>query len=230
MSHNQDRNERLHPRRSDRTRWVLELLREKLRRIVQSELLPKGQRIFDYGCRSKPYQVLFSAKFAEYVGGDLAGDQDADVVLGPKGEVPVPDESFDCVLSSQVLEHVQDPPSYLREARRILKAGGHLILSTHGIWPYHPDPLDYWRWTSDGLEFELSRAGFEPIIVHSVFGGESCALQLWQDATFERLPRWIQPLYTRSIQGLIGLIERRQPDKLSKDASVYVILARKVSE
>jgi len=208
---------------------VLELLAEKLERIVQSDLLPHGERLFDYGCGNKPYRSLLRAKFAEYVGGDLAGNQHADVVLGPGGVVPVQNESFDCVLSSQVLEHVIEPTSYLRESGRILKAKGHLILTTHGMWPYHPDPVDYWRWTIEGLEFELRRAGFEPISVQSVLGPESCALQLWQDATFERLPRWIQPPYTWAIQSLIGLIEQRHPNKLSKDAAVYVILARKSS-
>ena len=42
-----------------------------------------------------------------------------------------------------------------------------------------------------------------------------------------RLPRALRPLYTWFFQSLIGLIERRQPDKLSNDASCYIVLARK---
>ncbi len=187
--------------------------------------------MFDYGCGNGPYRSLLSVKFGEYIGGDLQGNHDADLVLGSRGEVPVEAASFDCVVSSQVLEHVTDPREYLREANRILRADGHLILSTHGIWPYHPDPVDYWRWTLDGLEFELQRAGFRPIMVQSVLGPQSTALQMWQDSTMDRLPRWVRLVYTWSIQCLIGLIEGRHrrdaSQTASKDASTYVILAKK---
>jgi len=227
VSIGRDRGDRLHPARTDRARWVLLLLAKRLAAIVKSELLPPGRRVLDYGCGGKPYRSLLSAKFAEYVGADLSQSDDTDLVLGGNGDIPVVDESFDCVLSSQVLEHVEDPLRYLREAHRVLRQEGHLIISTHGIWRYHPDPLDYWRWTLDGLEYELHRAGFRAMIVHGVLRSESCALQLWQDATFERLPRWLRPIYTGLIQGLIGLIESRHPDEVSMNASVYVILARK---
>jgi len=225
-----DRGDRLHPSRTHRTRWHLLLLAERLRNIVESELLPPGQRLLDYGCGGKPYRSLFSRKFAEYVGADISQSEGADLVLGKKGEIPVEGGSFDCVLSSQVLEHVEDPFRYLREAHRVLRSEGRLIISTHGIWHYHPDPQDYWRWTLDGLQHELRRAGFRPLTIHGVFGIESCALQLWQDATFERLPRWLRPVYTGLIQGVIGLIERRHPDEVSTNASVYVILAQKIGE
>jgi SAM-dependent methyltransferase len=229
VSPGRDRGDRLHPSPTDRTRWVLLLLARRIATIVESELVPSGQRVLDYGCGGKPYRSLLNAKFAEYVGADLPQNGDADLVLGRNGEIPVADGSFDCVLSSQVLEHVEDPLRYLREAHRVLRREGHLIISTHGIWQYHPDPIDYWRWTLDGLEYELRCAGFRPVTVHGVLGMESCALQLWQDATFERLPRWLRPVYTGLIQGLIGLIERRHPDDVSTNASVYVILAQKIS-
>src|SRR5262249_45935344 len=151
----------------------------------------------------------------------------ADLVVGPEGELPRDDESVDCVLSSQVLEHTKDPQAYLAEARRVLKRDAFLVLSAPGIWIYHPHPFDHWRWTIDGLLCELRQAGFTPVMVEGVFGPESSALQLWQDATFERLPRRLQPIYISVIQFLIGRIERRRPQKASPDgASTYVILAR----
>jgi len=230
MSHGRDRGERLYPTRTDRARWVLLLLGKRLEAIVDSDLLPPGQRVLDYGCGGKPYRSLLSAKFTEYVAADLTQTDDEDLVLGRDGEIPVAGETFDCVLSSQVLEHVDDPHRYLREVYRVLNRAGHLIISTHGIWRYHPDPLDYWRWTLDGLQYQLRRAGFRPLVVDGVFGLESSALQLWQDATFERLPRWLRPMYTGLIQTFIGLIERRRSGEVSPNASVYVILAQKTSE
>jgi SAM-dependent methyltransferase len=44
--------------------------------------------------------------------------------------LPFPDAAFDTVLSHAVIEHVADPAAYLREARRVLKPGGTLLLQT----------------------------------------------------------------------------------------------------
>ncbi|MFB9067150.1 class I SAM-dependent methyltransferase [Pseudofulvimonas gallinarii] len=44
--------------------------------------------------------------------------------------LPFADETFDVVLSFQVIEHVADEAGYLREARRVLKPGGHMIIVT----------------------------------------------------------------------------------------------------
>jgi SAM-dependent methyltransferase len=225
--HDHDRGDRTRPARSARNYYALTLLLEKLRRVASSSLLAGGETILDYGCGSQPYRELFRDKFIHYVGADIAGNSRADLIIDADGNVPVEDNHFDCVLSSQVLEHVSDPRVYLREAHRVLKPSGSLILSTHGIWPYHPDPMDYWRWTIEGLQCEIRQAGFEVLMVQSVFGVESCALQLWQDATFERLPAFVRPIYTWIFQSAIGLIERRHPDKVSNDASVYIVLARK---
>ena len=44
--------------------------------------------------------------------------------------LPFRSGAFDLVLSHAVIEHVADAPRYLRECRRVLKAGGHFYLST----------------------------------------------------------------------------------------------------
>lgn len=225
--HPHDRGDRLRPKRTSRVYCHLSQLRDKLQQLIDSEALPGGETILDYGCGNKPYAPLFRNKFQLYVGADMAGNAAAELVIGPNGELPLPEDSVDCVLSSQVLEHVISPRAYLKEGLRVLKPGSSLILSTHGIWPYHPDPTDFWRWTIDGLQKEIQLAGFEILSIRSVFGIESVALQLWQDATYERLPLRVQPLYTWFFQSIIGLIEGRQPNKTSNDACVYIILARK---
>jgi len=221
-----DRADRTEPKRSSRNRQCLVSLLRKLKEVIDSPFL-HGNSILDYGCGDRPYESLFATKYKNYVAADIAGNSKANIVIKASGQIPADDETFDCVLSSQVLEHVVDPQTYLGEAYRVLKQGGTLIVSTHGIWPYHPDPTDFWRWTIDGIQREIRRAGFEVLMVKGVFGLESTALQLWQDATFERLPRLIQPLYTWIFQSVIGFIESRHPDKTSDNASVYIVLARR---
>ena len=62
------------------------------------------------------------------------------VPAGPRGELPPVDETVDCVLSTQVLEHVEDPKLYLAEAYRVLLAEGSLVQGiTYAVVPdQHP--------------------------------------------------------------------------------------------
>jgi SAM-dependent methyltransferase len=107
-------------------------------------------RVLDVGCGVKPYQPLFTAYAAEYVGVDPVENPLADL-QGPVEALPVDDAAFDLVLCNQVLEHCDDPARGVRELRRVTAPGGRVLASTHGVMPYHPAPTDYWRWTHSGL-------------------------------------------------------------------------------
>jgi SAM-dependent methyltransferase len=109
-----------------------------------------GARVLDVGCGDRPYEQLLQGA-AEIVGFDVPGNPHADL-HGSIDAIPVPDASFDVVLCLQVLEHVPDPDAAVRELRRVVKDGGRVLLSTHGIYPFHPNPDDLWRWTHQGLE------------------------------------------------------------------------------
>jgi SAM-dependent methyltransferase len=81
----------------------------------------------------------------------VPGNPHADL-HGSLEAIPVEDASFDVVLCLQVLEHVPDPAAAVRELRRVVRPGGRVLLSTHGVYPFHPNPDDLWRWTQQGLE------------------------------------------------------------------------------
>jgi SAM-dependent methyltransferase len=106
-----------------------------------------GARVLDVGCGDRPYAELFPGA----TGFDVPGNPYADL-HGDIDAIPVEDASFDVVLCLQVLEHVPDPAAAVRELRRVVRPGGRVLLSTHGVYPFHPNPDDLWRWTHQGLE------------------------------------------------------------------------------
>ena len=177
--------ERLYPKiwgRMAARFYYLRELRRQLEKVIS--LFVKNsphQLLADYGCGNKPYQPLFDPFVEQYIGLDLALNTKADVTINPEGKIDLPDESVGFVLSTQVLEHVENPSEYLKEAHRILQKDGKLILSTHGYWMFHPDPTDYWRWTSTGLQKSVKEAGFEVVYFEGILGRSAMGLQLFQD-------------------------------------------------
>jgi len=126
------------------------------------KLLAKDQRgrTLDYGCGGSPYREVLP-ELRPYVRADIPPGEGLDLTLDGEGVLPnEPDASYDVVLSTQVLEHVPDAPRYLAEAFRLLRPGGALILTTHGLIPEHGCPYDFTRWTSDGLARAMTEAGF----------------------------------------------------------------------
>jgi SAM-dependent methyltransferase len=115
--------------------------------------------VLDYGCGGSPYRPLFKAD--NYLRGDYVDCGDLDFLIGPDGKVPLSDNSCDAVVSTQVLEHVLSPHTYLSEALRVLRPGGKLVLTTHGVWEDHGCPYDFRRWTYDGLRRDIEEVGFE---------------------------------------------------------------------
>ncbi len=108
----------------------------------------KRLSIIDIGCGDKPYKSLFEPFCKKYVGVDIRKDAD---IIAPAEKIPVKNNSFDLALCFQVLEHCRDPQKAVSEIKRILKKGGYVLASTHGVWHYHPGPIDFYRWTDKGL-------------------------------------------------------------------------------
>ncbi|KRA83787.1 hypothetical protein ASD76_07160 [Altererythrobacter sp. Root672] len=117
-----------------------------------------GKIAIDFGCGDQPYRHLFETRGVTYRGADFGGK--VDIAITDEGRVEVEGKTANLVLSFQVLEHVRDLDTYLSEAKRILRPGGTLLLSTHGTWLYHPHPEDHRRWTRQGLINELQSRGW----------------------------------------------------------------------
>jgi SAM-dependent methyltransferase len=199
----------------------------RLRELTRELGVGDGGRLLDYGCADTPYRDCFPPA-VEYVAADLAGNPHATLELAEDGTVPAPDDSFDALMSTQVLEHVDDPALYLSEAYRVLRPGGRMLLSTHGIFVYHPDPDDYWRWTRAGLQRAVRDAGFEVTHFEGIIGLLPTGLQLAQDGIYWHLPRFLRAPFALVMQTLIALADRlHSAGSRTYNAQVFALVATK---
>lgn len=215
------------PPRWHRLYFIVRALPAVLRRLADDLHVPPDGRVLDFGCADVPYRDFFEPS-VDFVPADLPGNPHARVELRADGTVPLPDAAFHAVLSTQVLEHVADPALYLREAFRLLRPGGRLLLSTHGLMVWHPDPVDHWRWTCSGLRQAVESAGFRIVAFEGVMGLAATSVQLFQDAFYWRAPRWLRHPLALVLQGLATLLDRWEP-RASRDmnAMVFALVAEK---
>ncbi len=75
-------------------------------------------------------------------------------------KLPFQDNDFDTVLCTEVLEHVSDTETFLKEMNRVLKPGGTFFFTTPFLWPLHDVPFDEKRLTPFGLSSYFKKSGF----------------------------------------------------------------------
>jgi SAM-dependent methyltransferase len=119
-----------------RRRWRRERRRRQVGRSYDmaleiARLLPAGSRTLDVGCGSGFIAQHLSALLgAKVVGIDVRKEADAPIeyVSFDGARLPLPDGSFDAVLLCYVLHHARDQRAFMREVRRVLRAGGTAVV------------------------------------------------------------------------------------------------------
>ncbi len=145
------------------------IIRRGLFRGINKYKAYMSGKMLDFGCGSKPYRHLFQVD--EYIGTDIrvsghnASNKQVDVFYDGN-TLPFQDNSFDCVLSSEVFEHIFNLDTVLQELYRILKPDGYMIVTVPFIWDEHEIPYDFGRYTSFGLKHLLEKQGFSVIEMH----------------------------------------------------------------
>ena len=227
---------RLQPRLWDTDWLVLRGMRAAIEAMAARIARPDTVAL-DFGCGAKPYAPLFTARGVAYVGADIGGELGGghDVAIRADGTLAAPDASADLVVSFQVLEHVRDIDTYLKEAARVLRGeDGLLLLSTHGTWLYHPHPEDHRRWTREGLIGDLSARGFEVTECVPLVGPLAWTTMVRLTCAAVALRRI--PLIGGLLAGVLAVVmnlkaaaeDKITPAWVTKDnACVYVTLSRR---
>lgn len=209
-------------------------------RIVNPELrarlkkYAKG-RLLDIGSGEKPYQEMAAPYIQEHVGLDhektLHNTGNVDL-FGTAYNIPVDSESFDTILCTYVLEHLEEPQKALAEAFRVLKKGGYAIYTVPLFWHLHEEPRDFYRYTKHGLKYIFESNGFHVIECKALTG---FFVMVAQETTYYllRFRRggkinplwWIVPPLNILIQALAYLINFI--DRSEEFSMEYIIVVQK---
>ena len=72
-------------------------------------------------------------------------------ILADVTQTSLEDQSIDCILCTEVLEHLPNPQDCVDETHRLLRNDGVAFVSVPFFYPVHADPYDFQRFTEDGL-------------------------------------------------------------------------------
>ena len=143
--------------------------------------------------------------------------------------LPFADHSFDTIICSEVLEHIDDYQAVIAEIQRILKPGGQFVASVPRYWPewicwafsdeYHANEGGHLRiFKSSQLREQIENAGFSFFArhwahaLHSPYWWLQCMFWKNKDTSFlvsnyRRFLEWDildQPLFTRALETLLN--------------------------
>ena len=122
--------------------------------VLEGDVLDLGS-----GVGRASYHRFFKNKDARII--SLDGQHDT--INFEKDSLPYEKESIDSVLLFNLLEHVYHYTFLLKEIRRVLATGSHVIGAVPFLVGYHADPRDFFRYTSDALQNIFQEAGFKNV-------------------------------------------------------------------
>jgi SAM-dependent methyltransferase len=116
--------------------------------LIRRYVTLEGARILDIGCGIGTYVTRFQELSDRVYGIDIdaarvRGGRTGSLALAVSEQLPFVSDSFDLVLLNEVIEHVRDDALTLREACRVVRPGGHVVIyapnrlypfETHGVY------------------------------------------------------------------------------------------------
>jgi ubiquinone/menaquinone biosynthesis C-methylase UbiE len=165
-----------------------------LRRDITRDGAKLTGTLLDLGCGSQPFRQYLTG-VTHYVGLDYPPTQEClatkvrSEIHGDARSLPFADQSFDGVLCSQVLEHVNRPETVVREMSRILKPGGLGIISLPFFYNLHMEPNDYFRFSPYGIKGLLEGNGLDVCQLRGQGGIGTLLVQMFHNWLFSELAR-----------------------------------------
>ncbi|MEM6885409.1 MAG: methyltransferase domain-containing protein [Verrucomicrobiota bacterium] len=128
--------------------------------------LPEGGVILDVGGNKKDKRGCFNISNTQHdvIYANLSDAKSPDVICDA-ARLPFKDGLFKAVICGELLEHVADPASVVREAWRVLMPGGAILITCPFMFRVHGDPYDFARYTGYYWEELMRELSFTDIKV-----------------------------------------------------------------
>ncbi len=147
-------------------------------------------------------------------------------ILADASSIPVADNSYDTAILGEVLEHVPEPLLVLREAHRLLKPGGKILVSVPFMYPVHADPYDFGRYTEYFWQQLSEKIGFKSIKIEK-HGSIFAIMALMVQHIFRAKKRTWRPIQTPLVSFFMWLDERTTHPLLKAWTTGYGIVLEK---
>jgi hypothetical protein len=110
------------------------------------EISPETATVVEFGSQDINGSIRqIIPETVKYVGIDCVHGKHVDIVTSDPYSVDLPNEYADIVVSSSTMEHVEFFWLLFMEMVRVLKNSGLIYLQAPSTGPYHPCPVDCWR-------------------------------------------------------------------------------------
>jgi SAM-dependent methyltransferase len=147
---------------------------------VLADLTLNGSILDIGGDKRAAYQKLIKGDHA-LTTVNLDEKSKPDIYHDLEKSLPIIDSSYDNVLLINVLEHIFNYRELLRESARVLKPGGTLVIVVPFLFPVHPSPQDFHRFTESTLRKELVLLHMREIKIQALGKGVFTARYLMLD-------------------------------------------------
>ncbi len=198
--------------------------------LVEASKYAKGSML-DIGCGKSPYRRLFENNIESYTGLDPRSSV-ADIKQDFY-KAKIKPNSYDTVLSTQVLEHVPEPEEFIRKVYRILKKKGIVIITVPFVGSLHEEPYDYFRYTPYSLTYLFSKIGFKIVYIKGQgnwLAAIATDLIFYLESSFNRFGFKYPKRILQLIIQTFGYISLKLPPRFTKpDLSPinYILVAEK---
>ena len=113
--------------------------------------------VLDIGCGDSPYKFLLNEQVTKYYGIDIVDAdkfdyKNSDITPFNGEDIPFPEEMFNAVICTEVLEHVEKYQKLVDECYRVMNKGATGIFTIPWSARYHYIPWDYFRYTPSSLK------------------------------------------------------------------------------
>ena len=128
--------------------------------------IEKSSLLLDVGAGTSPFHNILSSYKTFRV--DFEPYEGIHFLTDLNRPLPIPEKVFDCIIMSNLLEHIPEPLRLLKECNRILKKNGRLILTVPFLIKIHQAPYDFLRYTEYMLQRLFLEGGFEDFRIEKI--------------------------------------------------------------